>query len=300
MSAAYSRLEIVGIRAVGTSAVRDAGNQAEFLQRTGNALGTKVEIISGPEEARLIHLGVETRWPRPKERTLIVDVGGGSCELIISQGGQLIDSISKPLGAVRLTEVFLESDPSAPEELKRLEAYVDEKINPFIKLHAAEKFDRVIATSATAAALVCAINQIPRAKRESADRMRASTAQLHDFFTTLSKSDLATRRKMTGLGPKRAEIIVAGAAVFLGVMRLFKHRSLYYSAAGVRDGIIADLAARGVGREVLPAFERTALASGEHGEALWRFATACATCCKSDEAAVRCLAIAPPAAAGSW
>lgn len=249
MSASYSRLEIVGIRAVATSAVRDAGNQAEFLLRAGNALGTKVEIISGPEEARLIHLGVEARWPRPKERTLIVDVGGGSGELIISQGGQLIDSVSKPLGAVRLTEVFLETDPPAPEELKRLEAYVGEKLIPFVKQHAAEKFDRAIATSATAAALVCAINQIPRAKRESADRVRAPTAQLHEFFRMLSMSDLAARRKMIGIGPKRAEIIVAGTAVFLGVMRLFKHRSLYYSAAGVRDGIIADLAARGVGRE---------------------------------------------------
>src|SRR6185437_15232244 len=107
MSASYSRLEIVGIRAVATSAVRDAGNQGEFLLRAGNALGTKVEIISGPEEARLIHMGVEARWSRPKERTLIVDVGGGSGELIISQNGELIDSISRPLGAVRLTGLFL-------------------------------------------------------------------------------------------------------------------------------------------------------------------------------------------------
>lgn len=250
MSAAYSRLEIVGIRAVATSAVRDAGNQAEFLQRAGNALGTKVEIISGPEEARLIHLGVEARWSRPKERTLIVDVGGGSGEIIISQGGQLIDAVSKPVGAVRLTEVFLENDPPTPQELKRLEAYVEEKLTPFVKQHAAEKFDRAVATSATAAALVCAINQVPRTKRENADRMRASTSQIQDFFQTVSMSDLAARRRMTGIGPKRAEIIIAGTAVFLGVMRLFKHRSLYYSAAGVRDGIVADLAARGVGREL--------------------------------------------------
>src|SRR5581483_1073832 len=144
MSAAYSRLDIVGIRAVATSAVRDAGNQAEFLQRAGNALGTKIEIISGPEEARLIHLGVEARWPRPRERTLIVDVGGGSGEIIISQRGQLIDAVSKPLGAVRLTEVFLKSDPPAPQELKRLEAYVEEKLTPFVKQHAAEKFDRAV------------------------------------------------------------------------------------------------------------------------------------------------------------
>ncbi len=249
MSAAYSRLDTLATRAVATSAVRDANNQDEFLQRTSSALGTKVEVISGSEEARLIHLGVESRWPRQKERTLIVDVGGGSAELIISQGGQLIDAVSKPLGAVRLTDLFLQSDPPAPEALRRLNAFIEEKLSSFLKQHSAEKFDRAIATSATAAALVCAVNQVPRAKRENADRLKVSTGQLQDFFIQLSGADLAGRRKMIGIGPKRAEIIVAGAAVFLTILKLFNHRSLYYSAAGVRDGIIADLAARGVGRE---------------------------------------------------
>jgi exopolyphosphatase/guanosine-5'-triphosphate,3'-diphosphate pyrophosphatase len=250
MSAVYSKLEIVGIRAVATSAVRDASNQQEFLRRTSDALGTNVEIISGPEEARLIHLGVESRWPRPKERTLIVDVGGGSAELIISHSGQLIDAVSKPLGAVRLTEFFLKSDPAKPEELHRLMQYIDEKLAPFRQQHGQEKFDRAVATSATAAAIVSATNQISRAKRDEADRMRASAAQVRELFNSLAQTDLATRRKTTGIGPKRAEIVVAGAAVFLRIMELFEHRSLYYCAAGVRDGIIADLAARGVGREL--------------------------------------------------
>ncbi len=120
MAATYNRLEVVGIRAVATSAVRDASNQQEFLERTLAALGTNVEVVSGPEEARLIHLGVEARWPRPKERTLIIDVGGGSAELIISQAGQLLDAVSKPLGAVRLTQVFLPSDPPTADELHRM------------------------------------------------------------------------------------------------------------------------------------------------------------------------------------
>ena len=154
MAAIYTALEVRAVRAVATSAVRDAGNQHEFLQRTSDALKTNVEIISGPEEARLIHLGVESRWPRPKERTLIIDVGGGSAELIIGQSGQLIDAVSKPLGAVRLTEVFLKSDPPKPEELHRLERYIDEKLLAFHKAHGGEKFDRAIATSATAAAIV--------------------------------------------------------------------------------------------------------------------------------------------------
>jgi len=250
MSAAYSRMEISGVRAVATSAVRDAGNQAEFLQRTSQALGTNVEIISGPEEARLIHLGVEARWPRPKERTLIVDVGGGSAELIISENGQLIDAVSKPLGAVRLTELFLKSDPPKPEELGRLEGYLQEKLYQFQQQHAGEKFDRAVATSATAAALVCAVNQIPRSKRDEADRLRASTTQIRDLFTKLAASDVSSRQKLVGIGPRRAEIVIAGAAVFVHVLEAFGHRSLHYCAAGVRDGIIADLAARGVGREL--------------------------------------------------
>jgi exopolyphosphatase/guanosine-5'-triphosphate,3'-diphosphate pyrophosphatase len=250
MAAAYKGLEISGVRAVATSAVRDAGNQAEFLQCANSALGTNVEIISGPEEARLIHLGVEARWPRAKERTLIIDVGGGSAELIICQNGQLIDAVSRPLGAVRLNEMFLKSDPPSAEERRRLDSYIEEKLQPFLKLHGSEKFDRTIITSATAAALVCAANQIPRPRRDEAERMRASGEQVRDLFQALSSSNLEGRRSLTGIGPRRAEIVIAGTAVFLKALDLFNQRAVYYCGAGVRDGIIADLAARGVGREL--------------------------------------------------
>src|SRR5581483_22081 len=250
MSAAYSRLEVVGVRAVATSAVRDARNQHQFLQRASETLGTNVEVISGPEEARLIHLGVEARWPRPKERTLIIDVGGGSAELIVSQGDQLIDAVSRPLGAVRLTELFLKTDPPQPQELHRLESYIDEKLSAFHGQHGTEKFDRAVATSATAAAIVSALNQVARAKRDEADRVRASASQIRELYRRLVESDLSGRRKIIGIGPKRAEIITAGTAVFRRALEIFAHPSLYYCVAGVRDGIIADLAARGVGREL--------------------------------------------------
>ncbi len=250
MADAYNHLEVIGVRAVATSAVRDASNQREFLQRASHALGTSVEIISGPEEARLIHLGVEARWPRAKERTLIIDVGGGSAELIVSQDGQLLDAVSKPLGAVRLTEVFLQTDPPRPEELHRMDQYIEEKLSSFHKQHGTEKFDRAVATSATAAAIVSVTNRIPRAKRDTADRLRASTSQIRELYARLAASDLAARRKIHGIGPRRAEIIIGGTAVFLRALQMFAHPSLYYCTAGVRDGIIADLAARGVGREL--------------------------------------------------
>ncbi len=249
MAAAYRKFEVAGVRAVATAAVRDASNQHEFIERASKAAGTPVEIASGQEEARLIHLGVQTRWPHPRGRVLIIDVGGGSCEIILSEDGQLAAAFSKPLGAVRLTEVFLKNDPPTEQELRRLDKSIDERLGSAMK-RIEPGFQRVIATSASAAAIVCAINQVSRARREEADRLRATTAQVRRYYDELKTKNLAERRKMGGIGPRRAEIIVAGAAVFLRALEAFHHHSMYYLAAGVRDGIIADLANRGVGREL--------------------------------------------------
>src|SRR5580700_11941911 len=128
MAETYRRLDVVGVRAVATSAVRDASNQADFLARASTALGTPVEIITGREEARLIHRGVMSRWPQPGKRVLIIDIGGGSAEIIASEDGTLIDAVSKPLGAVRLQEMFLHGDPPAPRELNQMTEFVDEKV----------------------------------------------------------------------------------------------------------------------------------------------------------------------------
>src|SRR5262249_49910348 len=89
MADTYRKLGVNGVRAVATSAVRDASNQGEFITRASNALQTPVEIITGREEARLIHQGVVSRWPQGEKRVLIIDIGGGSAELIASEDGHL-------------------------------------------------------------------------------------------------------------------------------------------------------------------------------------------------------------------
>lgn len=249
MAEEYRRLEVLAVRAVGTSALRDATNRAEFLARASQILGSPVEVISGLEEARLIHLGVQARWPQPNRRILITDIGGGSAELILSDAGRLIDAFSRPLGAVRLTELFLKSDPPDQRELARLEKHIQERIAAAVERIGAAPIERMVATSATAAAAVCAANGVRRAKRAMADRFLASAAQIRRLYQEASQRDLETRRRMTGIGPKRAEIIVAGTAVLNEVMRSLAIPRLYYSTAGVRDGIIADLVHRRVGRE---------------------------------------------------
>ena len=249
-AAIYRTHDVRAIRAVATAAIRDASNRQEFLQRASQALGAEVEVISGQEEARLIHLGVQTRWPHPKGRLLVVDVGGGSGEVMLSHNGRLEQAYSKPLGAVRLTEVFLKSDPPTAQELHRMERFIDEKLSAPLARIGRGRFDRLVATSATAAAVVCAVNRVPRDRREEADRYRASRAQVRRLYEKVREMPLEKRRRLTGIGPRRAEIVVAGAAVFHRVLELFEHHSMYYLNSGVRDGIVADLAARGVGREV--------------------------------------------------
>lgn len=250
MSETYRKYEVRAVRAVATSAVRDAGNQQEFLSRAGDALGVPVEIITGQEESRLVHLGIQARWPHPRQKTLAIDVGGGSAEIIASENGRMVEAFSKPLGAVRLTEMFLRHDPPQPVELERLSQYIQEKIARPVERLGKAGYERMIVTSATAAAIVCAVNDIPRTKREDADRVRASLRQVREFYNEISTMDLAQRRKVAGIGPRRAEIITGGAAVFLRAMEAFHMPSIYYSSAGVRDGIVADLFARGAGREL--------------------------------------------------
>lgn len=249
MAAQYRAFEVVGVRAVATSAVRDTRNQREFLARASEAIGAPVEIISGREEARLIHLGVQARWPHGEKRLLLVDIGGGSAEIVSSEGGQMRDAVSRPVGAVRLREMFLKHDPPSQRELHQMDEYIEEKLASAFARFSNGGWARAIATSATASAITCAIHRIPRGRRDTANRLRVSPTQLRALYRKLVERDLSERRKMTGIGPSRAEIIVPGACVLLRVLEGLRLPSLYFSVAGVRDGIIADLAARGVGRE---------------------------------------------------
>jgi exopolyphosphatase/guanosine-5'-triphosphate,3'-diphosphate pyrophosphatase len=249
MKDAYSKLGVLAVRAVATAAVRDASNADEFLARASETLGEPVERISGLEEARLIHLGVETRWPHPDTRILILDIGGGSAEVIDAENGLLRTALSRPLGAVRLQTVFLKHDPPLEAELLQMREFIEEKLHAVRRKIEHAAFGRVIGTSASAAAIVCAANRIPRQRREEADRKRVTTSQLRRLYRQLAAMDLSARRRVTGIGPRRAEIIVPGLAVMLAVLELFSARQLYYCAAGVRDGILRDLAERGAGTE---------------------------------------------------
>src|SRR3954453_22062437 len=117
------------VRVVATSAMRDTRNAASFIEWVRSTTGWRVEIISGLEEGRLIHLGVVSNMRIATWPLLLLDLGGGSCELTISVDGEIRSMVSLPLGAVRLTEEFIQNDPPKKKDLERLRQFIDEEVS---------------------------------------------------------------------------------------------------------------------------------------------------------------------------
>src|SRR6185369_16938169 len=141
------------VRVVATSALRDARNSASFLEWVKSATGWRAEIISGIEEGRLIHLGVMANLRRLASPLLLMDLGGGSCEVTVSVDGQIRSMVSLPLGAVRLTEEFIQNDPPKNKELQRLRQFIAEEVSKLEQRMRQRRMATVIATSGTAETL---------------------------------------------------------------------------------------------------------------------------------------------------
>ncbi len=153
-----------------------------------------MEIISGVEEARLIHLGLVSSPRVDRSSTLLMDLGGGSCELTVTRGGHIRDAVSLPLGAVRLTNEFLRHDPTRKGELKRLRGFVTREVNRIADRIASAKVKNVIATSGTAAALAAVASHL----RRGVNRQRpvVSRAEMTRIAKRLSRLPVAERRKI--------------------------------------------------------------------------------------------------------
>ena len=230
------------VRVVATSALRDARNAAAFIAWVHSATGWKVETISGLEEGRLIHLGILANTSLGASRALLIDLGGGSCELTLSEKGHIREMVSLPLGAVRLTGEFLPHDPPRPVEIQRLRRSIAEELDRVREQIAGIKVRNVLATSGTAAA----ISNAAQAIEPFGPRLRAghvSRTALVRLAEHLAKLDFKDRNKVPGIGPRRAEIIVAGACVFAELMERCNLPGFQYSPLGLRDGLLAQMLA---------------------------------------------------------
>jgi exopolyphosphatase/guanosine-5'-triphosphate,3'-diphosphate pyrophosphatase len=236
------RFGVDQVRVVATSALRDARNSAAFIAWVHSATGWNVETISGLEEGRLIHLGVLANTSLGMSRALLIDLGGGSCELTLSERGHIHEIVSLPLGAVRLTEEFLSHDPPRPVEIQRLRSGIAEEIDRVRKQIAGARVTNLLATSGTAAAISDAAHAVePFGGGSRGERVsRATVVRLAEH---LAKLDVKGRTKVPGIGPRRAEIIVAGAYVFAELMERCCLPGFRYSPLGLRDGLLAQMLA---------------------------------------------------------
>ncbi len=246
------------LRVVATSALRDARNQQAFLAWVHSATGWKVEIISGLEEGRLIHLGVVSNEPAARGRCILIDLGGGSCEVTLSEHSAIRKMVSLPLGAVRLTREFLRHDPAKPEEVMRMQDWIRRELRRAEQQLGGERVGTVFATSGTAAAL--AVATLPQRKASSKAGLkgipqdhkagvrawgRSSTEAVSKLAEKLKRMSLAQRNTVPGIGPKRSEIIVAGAHVYAALLERLHLPGFRYSPMGLRDGILALMLAEG-------------------------------------------------------
>lgn len=224
-------------RVVATSALRDSNNGRVFAEWVKSATGWKLEIISGLEEGRLIHLGLLAQLRTPPSRMLLIDLGGGSCELTFSARGHIKEIVTLPLGAVRLTQEFIRSDPPAPEELARLRDFIAEETTRIPRQLTRSTVRVAIATSGTAAALAGAAQSLKLGRTQVSQKAMAKLAR------RLAKMTERQRAAIRGINSKRAEIVIAGAAVYTHLMDACGLRAFRYSSLGLRDGILAQMAA---------------------------------------------------------
>src|SRR5216683_2909373 len=218
------------VRVVATSAMRDARNAAAFTEWVKATTGWGVEVISGLEEGRLIHLGVVTHEVGARGKCLLIDLGGGSCEVTLSDGGRIRTMVTMPLGAVRLQEEFLQVDPPVKEDVARLKQFIERE------LRRAEESGHIRKGRA-------AKKTLAKKRLERVGALTADTPDVRRLADRLAKMNNAQREAVPGIGPRRSEIIVGGSLVYASLLERLGRKGFRYSPLGLRDGVLAQMLA---------------------------------------------------------
>lgn len=224
------------IAGIATAALRDVSDGAAFVAQVRARAGIGLEIITGETEAELSYLAVARGLALdPAAKVLIVDIGGGSTELIRAQPGRKLELVSLQLGSVRLTERFVHSDPPAPDEANGLRQAVDGALNDLGWDFTPDVMVGIAGTVTT----VCAVSlglatydaKIVHGHRLVYEEVAATIAK----FGALP---LEERKRLAGLEPGRADVIFAGASVLERIMKHFRQGKVIVSDQGVRWGLL--------------------------------------------------------------
>jgi exopolyphosphatase/guanosine-5'-triphosphate,3'-diphosphate pyrophosphatase len=229
--------------AVGTSALRNAANAAEFIKEAKARCGLNITVITGEEEARLTLMGVGRALKgHSLESALVVDIGGGSTELILTRPGSACVAMSLPLGAVYLTERFIKHDPPPDEEVRKLRLAVRDELGHVDRLVPIPKGNRTCAGTAGTITTLAAMDQrLARYDPNKITNHVLTRSSIDAIVRTLVMSTAEERRGMVGLEAGRQDIILAGAIITQEILEWCGCEKMLVSDWGLREGIILDL-----------------------------------------------------------
>ena len=229
------------VMAVATSAVREAANREDFLQRAREDAGVDVQVISGFEEARLIHLGVLQAVPAYDRRLLLIDIGGGSTEFLVGQGGDVLTARSVKLGAIRLTERFFAGDRIRSSQVKACRQYLRAFLAPVVRDVRSLGFEVAIGSSGTIANIGQMVALRRGASPQSTSNLEFSAGELDEVVEAVLAADTAkARARLPGLDERRVDIIVGGALLLEQAFAELGVRSMVVSDYALREGVLLD------------------------------------------------------------
>lgn len=231
------------IRAVSTSAVREAHNRNDFIELVYKETGIEVEVISGLEEARIIYLGVMKAVPIYSKKTLIIDIGGGSTEFLLGCKDNVDYSVSMKLGAVRMTQKFFPDFQITDQRIKDCRKWVEGELYTLADNIKERGFEVCVGSSGT----IMSVGLMIYAKRKNnslpsiLNNFEFTKDEFDEVFATiLSKKTFEKRKKISGLDEKRADIIPAGIIILKTIFDLFELKRMTISGYALREGIVID------------------------------------------------------------
>ena len=230
--------------AVATSAVRDATNRQEFLDRVKYEVGFEVEVITGEEEARRTMLGIRSGLPAGVSDVLALDIGGGSTEFILDRIGRIPTVRSIDVGVVRLNERILQHDPPIIEEIQQAREWIrkdTEKVMVALPQRAGLVF---VGTAGTITSLAAMAQQLPTYEPARIHNYRLTLETIVDLEQQLLSRTKAARIGLPGLEENREDVIAAGAIIIRTIMETLDEQECLVSDLGLREGVLLDLARR--------------------------------------------------------
>jgi exopolyphosphatase / guanosine-5'-triphosphate,3'-diphosphate pyrophosphatase len=235
---------VEAVAAVATSAVRDATNRDEFLDRVKREAGFEVELISGEEEARRTMLGIRSGLPHGVTDVLALDIGGGSTEFILDRPGQPPIVRSIDIGVVRLCERLLQHDPPTGEEVRRAREWVARETKAAAADMGHYQTATFVGTAGTITSLAAMAQKLPTYEPARIHNYQLKLSTIQELEQTLLGCKKADRVGLPGLEKGREEVIAAGAIIIRRIMETLRMSAVLVSDLGLREGLLLDLAMR--------------------------------------------------------